>query len=188
MTGFVTARRIAISETFVKSPITRSKLIHEPDITHPKRCCWHFCWHFNHAPGVSKTNTRLFGGRETETASTGARAPDCHFVMLLAILLIPEDGILSRNSPRRTALARAGGWLHSGRSANPPHAPRAVSVHRAVRAASRRVGGDDYPFVPPTAPSSRTDRFFISGDANWLKLVHNCVCIQKRMTLRCNNS
>jgi hypothetical protein len=28
----------------------------------------------------------------------------------------------------------------------------------AVRAASRRAGGDDYAFVPPAAPSSRTDR------------------------------
>ena len=35
-------------------------------------------------------------------------------------------------------------------------------VHGPVRAASRRAGGDDYAFVPPAAPSSRTDRFAFS--------------------------
>jgi hypothetical protein len=55
------------------------------------------------------------------------------------------------------ALARAGGWRCSFRSANPPHAPRRFESW-AVRAGSRRAGGDDYAFVPPAAPSSYTDR------------------------------
>jgi hypothetical protein len=46
------------------------------------------------------------------------------------------------------------------RSANPPHAPRRSGAS-AVRAAVRRASGDDYAFVPPVAPSSRTDRFCI---------------------------
>jgi hypothetical protein len=57
-----------------------------------------------------------------------------------------------------SALARAGGWLCSFRSANPPHAPRRSGAS-AVRAAVRRASGNDYAFVPPVAPSSRTDRF-----------------------------
>jgi len=84
VTGFVTARRIAISGPFVKSPITRSKLVYEPAITRLNPRCWHFCWHF-----CWHTN----------------------------------DGI-SHVILRETALARAGGWLRSVRSAIPPHAPR----------------------------------------------------------------
>jgi hypothetical protein len=34
-----------------------------------------------------------------------------------------SDDIVSRNSPQRTALARAGGWLRSARSTFTPHAP-----------------------------------------------------------------
>jgi len=56
-----------------------------------------------------------------------------------------------------SALARAGGWLRSFRSANPPHAPRRAGSF-AVRAAVRRASGNDYAFVPPVAPSNRTDR------------------------------
>jgi hypothetical protein len=59
-----------------------------------------------------------------------------------------------------SALARAGGWRRSCRSANRPHAPRR-SGESAVRAAVRRASGDDYAFVPPVAPSSRTDRFSV---------------------------
>jgi hypothetical protein len=63
--------------------------------------------------------------------------------------------------PRKdSALARAGGWRRSFRFANPPHAPRRSGAS-AVRAAVRRASGDDYAFVPPVAPSSRTDRFYI---------------------------
>jgi hypothetical protein len=61
---------------------------------------------------------------------------------------------------RVAALARAGSWRCSFRSANPPHAPRRFGSW-AVRAASRRAGGDDYAFVPPTTPSSSTDRLCI---------------------------
>ena len=61
--------------------------------------------------------------------------------------------------PRKDAApARAGGWLRSLRSANPPPAPRRSGAS-AVRAAVRHASGDDYAFVPPVAPSSRTDRF-----------------------------
>ena len=58
------------------------------------------------------------------------------------------------------ALARAGGWLRSFRSANPPHAPRRSGAS-AVRAAVRRASGDYYAIVPPVAPFSRTDRICI---------------------------
>src|SRR5437867_3195900 len=61
-----------------------------------------------------------------------------------------------------SALARAGGWLRSFRSANPPHAPRRSGAS-AVRAAVRRASGNDYALVPPVAPSSRTDRSHTVG-------------------------
>ena len=64
-----------------------------------------------------------------------------------------------------TALARAGGWLRSFRSANPPPAPRRSGAS-AVRAAVRRANGNDYAFVPPVAPSGRTDRFPIFAGFN----------------------
>jgi hypothetical protein len=69
--------------------------------------------------------------------------------------------LYEKESPaRHFALARAGGWGRAFRSANPPHAPRR-SEASAVRvcAAVRRASGNDYAFVPPVAPSSRTDRF-----------------------------
>lgn len=46
--------------------------------------------------------------------------------------------MLSKLPKKVTALARAGGWLRSFRSANPPHAPRRFGS-LAVRAASRRA-------------------------------------------------
>jgi len=65
------------------------------------------------------------------------------------------------DSPKQdSALARAGGWRRSFRSANPPHAPRRSGT-LAVRDAVRRASGNDYTFVPSVAPSSRTDRFCI---------------------------
>jgi hypothetical protein len=70
------------------------------------------------------------------------------------------------DSPKQdSALARAGGWLRSFRSANPPPAPRRSGAS-AVRAAVRRANGNDYAFVPPVAPSSRTDRFPIFAGFN----------------------
>ncbi|PYI89645.1 MAG: hypothetical protein DME26_00695 [Verrucomicrobia bacterium] len=56
MTGLVTARRIAISDAVVKSAITRTKLVHEPEITHQKQHRWHFCWHFCWQPGDTGFN------------------------------------------------------------------------------------------------------------------------------------
>lgn len=64
-----------------------------------------------------------------------------------------------------SAPARAGGRLRSFRSANPPHAPRRSGAS-AVRAAVRRASGNDYAFVPPVAPSSRTDRLPILAGFN----------------------
>ncbi|HRZ56914.1 MAG TPA: type IV toxin-antitoxin system AbiEi family antitoxin [Candidatus Paceibacterota bacterium] len=65
------------------------------------------------------------------------------------------------DSPKQdSTLARAGGWLRSFRSANPPPAPRRSGAS-AVRAAVRRASGNDYAIVPLVAPSSRTDRFLI---------------------------
>jgi len=59
---------------------------------------------------------------------------------------------------RLSALARAGGCLHSIRCANPPHAPRRIRfIWRSVRLAVA-PGGDDYAFVPSVAPSTRTER------------------------------
>lgn len=70
------------------------------------------------------------------------------------------------DSPKQdSAPARAGGWLRSFRSVNPPHAPRRLGAS-AVRAAVRRASGDDYAFVPPVALSSRTDRFPIFAGFN----------------------
>ena len=61
---------------------------------------------------------------------------------------------------RLPRLARAGGWRCSFRAANPPHAPQRLEHGRSVPLAVA-LGGNDYAFVPPAAPSSRTARLFI---------------------------
>lgn len=62
------------------------------------------------------------------------------------------------NLPKKVAApARGVGWRRSFRSANPPHAPRRLDHGRSVPLPVA-LGGDDYAFVPPAAPSSRTDR------------------------------
>jgi len=140
---------------FVKLAITQLLLANECKKTHLKMRCWQFCWH------CFQLFLCVEGRFGTLASKPEFRTHLNHIPCSFAGTKIVREKSSITPKEREPALARACGWRRSFRAANPP--ARAATAWIIGRSVPLPVapGGDDYAFVPPAAPSSRTDRLCI---------------------------